>query len=81
MKPPEQMDNVSTDNHDELLDALTATVTDVITRLAPLTRLRLLAFMHMMEHPEATTAELEFLPSGMMRLTIANMCAPAERRH
>jgi hypothetical protein len=80
MPQPNQKPAKTADLQD-LADTLAGTVTDVIARLTPLTRLRLLAFMHMIEHPETTTAELEFASSGLMRLTLASTETPARRRH
>jgi hypothetical protein len=71
------------DNHfigsfvqEEMTDTLAQTVTHLIPRLSPITRLRLLAFMHLLENPETMTADLDVEPSGCLRLTLATASAP-----
>jgi hypothetical protein len=70
--PPEEPSSLALTMREELVDALTDTVTDVIARLSPVARLRLLAFMHLIDQPETVQAELEVEPSGLMRLRLVH---------
>jgi hypothetical protein len=56
---------------EEIVDALSDTMGDVVARLSPAARLRLVAFLHLLDRPEATFANLEVDPSGEVRLTLA----------
>jgi hypothetical protein len=56
---------------EEIVDALSDTMSDVVARLSPAARLRLVAFLHLLDRPEATLANLEVDPSGEVRLTLA----------
>jgi hypothetical protein len=73
MLPPDRMPAIAIALRDEIVDALTATTTDVIARLSPVARLRLVAFLHLLDRPETALADLEIDPSGAVRLTLANM--------
>ena len=72
MLPPDRMPAIAMALRDEIVDALTATATDVIARLSPAARVRLVAFLHLLDRPETALANLEIDPSGTMRLTLAN---------
>jgi hypothetical protein len=48
-------------------------VTEVLAKFSPSTRLRLVAFLHLIEHPESVLADLEVDPSGLLRLTLAKL--------
>jgi hypothetical protein len=61
---------------EEMADTLAKTVTHLIPKLSPITRLRLLAFMHLLENPETMKADLDVEPSGCLRLTLAIAGAP-----
>jgi hypothetical protein len=54
-----------------MTDALARMVAHVIPQLPPVTRLRLLAFIHLLENPETVKADLHIEPSGYLRLTLA----------
>jgi len=66
---------------EELSDALAQTVAHLIPRLAPITRLRLLAFMHLLEHPETMKADLDIESSGTLRLTLATTASADWKPH
>lgn len=46
-------------------------ILQVIAGLSPISRLRILAFLHLLERPEALRTWLEVGPSGDLRLTLA----------
>jgi hypothetical protein len=71
MQPPDDIAPSARTLEEGLIDAMAAAVTDVVGRLSPATRLRLLAFMHLFEDPETIRADLTFSPSGSLRLTLA----------
>jgi hypothetical protein len=56
---------------EEIVDALSDTMNQVVARLPPAARLRLVAFLHLLDRPEATLANLEVDPAGGVRLTLA----------
>lgn len=56
---------------EEMAQALIEAIAPLITQLSPITRLRLLAFMHLLESPEKVKASLDIGPSGSMHLTLA----------
>lgn len=55
----------------EIVEAMADTVTDVVARLSPGARLRLLAFLHLLDHPENASATFDLSEAGLMRLTLA----------
>jgi hypothetical protein len=60
---------------EEMMNALNEMAGRIMVRLPPITRLRLLAFMHLIEKPEAMKASLDIEPAGCLRLTLAADCA------
>ena len=44
--------------------------------MTPLTRLRLIAFMHLVEDPGTLNASLGLTPSGRLSLTLETLVAP-----
>src|SRR4051794_34978888 len=73
MSTPDRMPAIAMALREEIVDALTETITDVIARLSPAARLRLVAFLHLLDRPEAALADLDVDQSGIVRLTLANM--------
>jgi hypothetical protein len=63
---------------EQIVEALSDTMRDVVARLSPAARLRLLAFLHLLDRPEAALANLEIEPSGAVRLTLAML--PDDRK-
>jgi hypothetical protein len=57
--------------YEEMADGALWRLKQFVPRLPPLTRLRLLAFVHLLEHPEELTADLAVEASGALRLTLA----------
>lgn len=57
---------------EEAVDALTQTILDVVARLSPTTRLRLLAFMHLIDQPDAILADLNVDRDGYLSLTLSH---------
>jgi hypothetical protein len=63
---------------EEMVDCLAKALTSVVGQLTPVARLRLLAFMHLIEDPEALKASLEIEPSGYLRLTLDAFVSPCQ---
>ena len=51
-------------------------MTHVLERMTPLARLRMIAFLHLIEDPEALNASLRLTPSGRLSLTLDALVAP-----
>lgn len=80
MQQPSKLPPGERSLREDLVDALAETVVDVVARLQPVTRLRLLAFMHLFENPETIRAVLDIEATGAVRLTLAQR-SDGERRH
>ena len=61
---------------EEMVDCISENLAQLLDLLAPLTRLRLLAFLHLVEQPDTMKATLEVQPSGVMRLTLDTEVTP-----
>lgn len=72
MSRPDRMSQLAQGLREDIVDALTDTVSDVIARLSPGARLRLVSFFHLLERPEAVLADLEVDPAGWLRLTLSS---------
>jgi hypothetical protein len=62
---------------DELIGTLMNTLADGVAMLSPAARLRLLAFLHLADRPDAITADFELDPSGPPRLVLRAITATA----
>jgi hypothetical protein len=76
MSRPDRLSQIAIDLREEIVDALADTVTEVIGRLSPAARLRLVAFLHLIEHPETVLADLNMDASGLLRLTLSKLPDP-----
>jgi hypothetical protein len=66
----------------ELIDHASQNLALCLAQLPPIVRLRLLAFMHLVEYPDTMKASLEIMPSGSMRLILDTEVAPdSAHRH
>lgn len=63
---------------EEMFDSLPEMLTQVLGQLTPVARLRLLAFIHLIENPETMKASLEINPSGFLRLTLEALVVPCQ---
>lgn len=61
---------------DEIAERLHGTLAGILERLPALARVRLLAFLHLVEHPDSTKAFLDVEPSGGLRLVLETCVAP-----
>jgi hypothetical protein len=66
---------------EEMADGATRTLAVCISQLPPSVRLRLLAFLHLVEDPAGMKAVLEITPSGSMRLTLDAAVVPCPTHH
>lgn len=64
----------------ELAEAISDEIADAVMRLPPTTRSRILAFLHLMEEPGTTLAEIEASRSGVMRLVLTHTGIPPGAR-
>ncbi|GEO16098.1 hypothetical protein MAE02_37940 [Microvirga aerophila] len=71
MSPPDESHFMASFIQEEITDLLAQTVANILPNLPPITRLRLLAFMHLLEDPALMKADLNVEPSGYLRLTLA----------
>ena len=62
---------------EDTLECLSRTLAHVLEQMTPTARLRLVAFMHLVEDPEALRASLKIDPSGRLCLTLDTLVAPA----
>jgi|GEM_PF-3028986 len=76
MSLPDEIPPVTSFVQEEMADGATQTLAAYLSQLPPIVRLRLLAFMHLVEDPAAMKAALEITPSGSMRLTLDTAVAP-----
>lgn len=65
---------------EEMAEGLSENLSQLLELLPPIVRLRLLAFMHLVEQPDTTKAALEVQPSGSLRLTLETAVLPC-RHH
>lgn len=61
---------------EEMVEGISQSMSQLLDVAPPIVRLRLLAFMHLIEHPETMKATLVVQPSGLMRLTLDTVVAP-----
>jgi len=67
---------------EEMIDRASQSLAHCLMRLPPIVRLRLLAFMHLVEFPDTMKAALEITPAGSMRLVLDTEVAPdSAHRH
>jgi hypothetical protein len=61
---------------EEAIEGLARNFEHLLERMPPVARLRLMAFMHLIENPESLNASLELKPSGQLSLTLDTLVAP-----
>lgn len=61
---------------EETIDRASQNLVHCLAQFPPIARLRILAFMHLVEYPDTLRASLEITPSGSMRLTLDTKVAP-----
>jgi hypothetical protein len=66
---------------EEMIDSVSESLAQRLAQLPPVVRLRLLAFMHLVEYPDTMRACLEITPSGSMRLTLDTDIASDRAHH
>jgi hypothetical protein len=72
MQQPDKRPARTIRNDDELAEEIADAIADAVMRLPAAAQSRILAFLHLMEEPETTIAELEVAPSGVMRLALTH---------
>jgi hypothetical protein len=81
MSLPDETPPVAPLMPEEVMDGAARTLAACLSQLPPIVRLRLLAFMHLVEDPAALKAALEITPSGSMRLTLDAAVMPCPSHH
>jgi hypothetical protein len=80
MQQPDNRSARTLPDDGELAEAISDAIADAVMRLPTATRSRILAFLHLMEEPGTTLAELEASRSGVMRLVLTHTGIPAGTR-
>jgi hypothetical protein len=81
MSLPDESPPVASFVQEEMIDGMTKTLAACLSHLPPIVRLRLLAFMHLVEEPADMKAALEISPSGTMRLILDTAVTPCPTHH
>jgi hypothetical protein len=82
MSLPDETRSLASLVQEEMIGNTSKSLAQILTQLPPVVRLRLLAFMHLLESPETMKASLEVDPSGCLRLTLDTLIAPCkEQQH
>ena len=82
MSQPEEKLPIATFVQEEMIENLSGSLAQLLETLPPVARLRLLAFMHLVENPDTMRAVLDIAPSGSMRLTLDTVVTPRKvHRH
>jgi len=76
MSPPDEKPPFASFVQEEMIDCLVENFEQLLDLLPPIARLRLLAFLHLVEQPSTMKATLEVQPTGLLRLTLATTVAP-----
>ncbi|WP_114944703.1 hypothetical protein [Microvirga calopogonii] len=76
MSLPEENPPLACIVQDELIDRASRNMVHCLEQFPAIVRLRLLAFLHLVEYPDTMRASLEITPSGSMRLTLDTKVAP-----
>jgi hypothetical protein len=77
MSLPDRNCPVASFAQEEAVECLSRTLIHVFEQMSPLARLRLIAFLHLIEDPEGLNASLRLTPSGRLSLTLDTLVAPA----
>ena len=80
MSLPEENPPITSFVHEEMIERASQNLAQCLAQFPPIVRLRLLAFMHLVEYLDTMKASLEITPSGSMRLTLDTEVAP-DRTH
>jgi len=82
MLPPDEKSPLASFIQEEMIDGVRENLSQLLDLLPPVARLRLLAFLHLVEQPNTMRATLEIQPSGFLRLTLDTAVAPCHiHRH
>ncbi len=81
MSLPDENPPLASFIQEEMIDNASETLAQCLAGMPPIVRLRLLAFMHLVEDPAALKAALEITPSGSMRLTLDAAVMPCPSHH
>jgi hypothetical protein len=76
MSLPDETTPLASFVQEELADGISKNLGQLLTLLPSVARLRLLAFLHLVEQPDTMRATLEVQPSGLLRLTLDTAVAP-----
>ena len=82
MSQPDENAPLSSFVQEEMINGVSETLSQCLAQLPRIVRLRLLAFMHLVENPDTMKAALEITPSGAMRIVMETEVLPCSKnRH
>jgi len=82
MPLPDETPPLASFVQEEMIEGIGTNLGQLLHLLPSVTRLRLLAFLHLVEQPDTMRATLEVQPSGVLRLTLDTAVAPCgSQRH
>ncbi|MCG7392004.1 hypothetical protein MHY87_03700 [Microvirga sp. ACRRW] len=76
MSLPEERPPLASFIHEEMSQGISNNLSQLLDLLPSVARLRLVAFLHLVEQPDTMKATLEVQPSGLLRLTLDTTVAP-----
>jgi hypothetical protein len=76
MSLPDETTPLTSFVQEELANGISKNLGQLLPLLPSIARLRLLAFLHLVEQPDTMKATLEVQPSGLLRLTLDTAVAP-----
>lgn len=76
MSQPDEKLALASFVQEEMINNTNETLLELLEQLPIVVRLRLLAFMHLMENPGSVQATLEVQASGSLRLTLDTYISP-----
>jgi hypothetical protein len=71
MSRPDGISHIASSLREEIVDALADTFADFMAQMSPAARLRMVAFLHLVEQPGAVLADLDVDSAGLIRLTLS----------
>ncbi|WP_091129676.1 hypothetical protein [Microvirga guangxiensis] len=77
MSLPEELHPLASFIEEEMTHGISKNLGQLLDLLPAVARLRLLAFMHLVEQPQTMKATLEIQPSGLLRLTLDTAVTPS----
>ncbi len=80
MSQPDEKLALASFVQEEMISNINKTLQELLEQLPAVARMRLLAFMHLVEDPDSMKATLDLQPSGSLRLTLDTSVTPTTAR-